>query len=110
MGNLSLENISLNNPNTHLANLGNLQANHNSQIKINNPKENEIYELEIYFNNQKIQTATENNNIFENIDLSLAGNYDFKFITKDENNNNPRIEEFKNISVKPSEISTNLEN
>lgn len=110
MGNLSLENISLNNPNTHLADLGNLQANHNSQIRINNPKENEIYELEIYFNNQKIQTATENNNIFENIDLSLAGNYDFKFITKDENNNNPRINEFKNISVKPNEMSTNLDN
>lgn len=80
MGTFSLENISLTNNSIYIENISNINSN-TTELRLANAKSDFIYELEIFFNNQSLQKITAQENIFKNIDFSLAGNY--RFILKE---------------------------
>ena len=110
MGKMGLGNIVVKNSSTHLAGLENLVANHETELKIENPETRKIYELQVIFKNVPIQTIVAKNQKFSKVDLSLAGKYDFHLIVKNANNTTEKTIKSENVAVHPGKIAKDVLN
>ena len=107
---MGLENIVVKNSSTHLAGLENLVANHEAELKIENPEVQKLYELQVIFKNVPIQTIVAKNQKFSKVDLSLAGKYDFHLLVKNANSTTEKTIKVENITVNPGEIAKDVLN
>ena len=110
MGKMGLGNIVVKNSSTHLAGLENLVANHEAELKIENPEAQKLYELQVIFRNVPIQTIVAKSQKFSKIDLSLAGKYSFHLLVKNSNNTTEKTIKAENITVNPGEIAKDILN
>ncbi len=99
----------LKNSHIHLKNLKNLVTNHKQTLEIWNAEAHKIYELYVEHHGQPARKFIANNNVFQDIDLSLAGKYNLTFIVKNisDNTEEKRLV-YKNIPVLAGEISKNI--
>lgn len=102
-------NASLESGSVHIKNLKKLTANHSTTLELVNAEIEKNYTLRIQYGGQPPKTYSANeNNTFENVDLSLAGKAILTLAEENEANENIIFQ--ADIPIIPGEITKNIEN